>query len=256
MTTQRTRSAGRPTLDEVAARAGVGRGTVSRVVNGSPQVSPESRAAVEQAIAELNYVPNRAARARVTRRTDSVALVVSESEARFFGEPFFAGIIRGISSGLADTPLQLWLTMAQSADERRRVTQHLTPQHVDGVMLLSLHDNDPLPGWLHDRGLPTVLGGRPAAMLAADAPPVNYVDVDNAGGARLAVEHLIAQGRRAIGVVAGPLDMGAGLSRLDGYRQAVAAAGRTVGEDLIAYGDFSQDSGGAAGPALLPPPPG
>ena len=91
MTTQRTRSLGRPTLDAVAARAGVGRGTVSRVVNGSPQVSPEARAAVQQAIAELGYVPNRAARALVTQRTDSVALVVSESGERVFTEPFFAG---------------------------------------------------------------------------------------------------------------------------------------------------------------------
>lgn len=246
-----TRTDKRPTLDEVAARAGVGRGTVSRVVNGSPQVSPGAKAAVERAIAELGYVPNRAARALVTRRTDSVALVVSESEARFFGEPFFASIIRGISSGLADTPLQLWLAMAQSAAGRQRVTQHLTTQHVDGVMLLSLHDNDPLPGLLHDRGLPTVLGGRPAAMLAPDAPPMNYVDVDNAGGARLAVEHLIAQGRRAIGVVTGPLDMGVGLARLDGYRRAVAAAGLSADEDLIGYGDFSEDSGGAAVRDLL-----
>src|SRR5882762_10169802 len=119
MTTQRTRSAGRPTLDEVAALAGVGRGTVSRVVNGSPQVSPEAREAVRKAIEELGYVPNRAARALVTQRTDSVALVVSESEERVFGEPFFAGVVRGISSVLAESPLQLWLAMAQSSAERR-----------------------------------------------------------------------------------------------------------------------------------------
>src|SRR5947208_5164267 len=137
MTSQRTRSAGRPTLDEVAARAGVGRGTVSRVVNGSPQVSPEAKAAVEQAIQELGYVPNRAARALVTQRTDSVALVVSESEARVFGEPFFAGLIRGISGALASTPLQLWLAMASTPAERARVEAHLTNQHVDGVLLLS-----------------------------------------------------------------------------------------------------------------------
>ena len=105
--TQRRRSAGRPTLDQVAERAGVGRGTVSRVVNGSPQVSATAKAAVEAAIEELGYVPNRAARALVTQRTDSVALVVSESEERVFGEPFFAGIIRGINSMLLETPLQL-----------------------------------------------------------------------------------------------------------------------------------------------------
>ena len=81
----------RPTLEEVAARAGVGRGTASRVINGGEKVSERARLAVEQAIAELGYVPNAAARALVTRRTDAVALVIAESEERVFGEPFFAG---------------------------------------------------------------------------------------------------------------------------------------------------------------------
>jgi DNA-binding LacI/PurR family transcriptional regulator len=251
MTTQRTRSAGRPTLDEVAARAGVGRGTVSRVVNNSPQVSPESKAAVEQAIAELNYVPNRAARALVTQRTDSVALVVSESEARVFGEPFFAGIVRGISGVLAETPLQLWLAMAQSPAERERVNQHLTSQHVDGVLLLSLHDADPLPNRLHERGLPAVLGGRPARMLAAHSYPLNYVDVDNSGGAQIAVGHLVSQRRRQIAVIAGPQDMAVGVARLAGYREAIARAGLKPDEELIGHGDFSEESGAAAMRELL-----
>ncbi len=250
MTTQRTRSLGRPTLDAVAARAGVGRGTVSRVVNGSPQVSPEARAAVQQAIAELGYVPNRAARALVTQRTDSVALVVSESGDRVFTEPFFAGIVRGVSSGLLETPLQLWLAMVQSPIERERVEHHLTNQHVDGVLLLSLHDADPLPTLLEERGLPTVLGGRPARMLQPGAQPVCFVDVDNVGGARQAVEHLVGRGRRRIATIAGPQDMGAGLARLSGYKEAVAALGG-VNPDLIAYGDFSEGSGAAAMRRLL-----
>src|SRR5690349_16383044 len=190
MTAMRARSAGRPTLDQVAARAGVGRGTVSRVVNGSPQVSPEARAAVARAVEELGYVPNRAARALVTRRTDSVALVVSESEERVFGEPFFAGIVRGVSNVLADTSLQLWLAMAQSPSQRLMVERHLSDQHVDGVLLLSLHDDDPLPALLTKRGLPTVLGGRPAHMLETEDDngdnEVAYVDNDNEGGARTA----------------------------------------------------------------------
>jgi DNA-binding LacI/PurR family transcriptional regulator len=251
MTTQRTRSAGRPTLDEVAARAGVGRGTVSRVVNGSPQVSPRARARVEEAIAELGYVPNRAARALVTQRTDSVALVVSESEERLFGEPFFAGIIRGISSGLADTPLQLWLAMAQSPAERERVEHHLTAQHLDGVLLLSLHDADPLPTLLEERGLPTVLGGRPARMLQPGAKPAYFVDVNNAGGARQAVEYLLQRGRRQLATIAGPQDMAVGVTRLAGYREAVAAAGGAVAEELIEYGDFSEASGAAGMRRLL-----
>jgi DNA-binding LacI/PurR family transcriptional regulator len=251
MTTQRTRSLGRPTLDAVAARAGVGRGTVSRVVNGSPQVSPEARAAVQAAIAELGYVPNRAARALVTQRTDSVALVVSESEERVFGEPFFAGIVRGISSGLLETSMQLWLAMAQSPAERERVEHHLTSQHVDGALLLSLHDDDPLPGLLEQRGLPTVLGGRPARMLHSDAEAAYFVDVDNAGGARQAVEYLIAQGRRRVATIAGPQDMGAGVARLAGYREAVHTHLGPGRDDLVEYGDFSEASGTVAMRRLL-----
>jgi DNA-binding LacI/PurR family transcriptional regulator len=247
----RPRSAGRPTLDEVAAHAGVGRGTVSRVVNGSPQVSPAAKAAVERAIAELGYVPNRAARALVTQRTDSVALVVCESEDRVFGQPFFAGIVRGISSMLSETPLQLWLAMAQSRAERERVNAHLSSQHVDGVLLLSLHDDDPLPALLADRGLPVVFGGRPARTLHGSTEGVSFVDVDNIGGASQATAHLIKIGRRRVATIAGPLDMGVGVARLEGFRAAVAAAGLPDDDDLIAYGDFTEESGLVAMRSLL-----
>jgi DNA-binding LacI/PurR family transcriptional regulator len=242
MSAQRLRSPGRPTLDAVAARAGVGRGTASRVVNGSPQVSPQAKAAVEAAIAELGYSPNLAARALVTQRTDSVALVVSESEERVFGEPFFAGVVRGISAALLDTPMQLWLAMAQSPEQRARVERHLTGQHVDGVLLLSLHDDDPLPALMERRGMPTVVGGRTTGGAYS-------VDVDNTGGARKAVEHLLAMGRQRIATIAGPQDMPVGRARLTGFRDAVRVAGRDP--DLVAYGDFSEAAGMAAMLGLL-----
>jgi len=247
----RTRSAGRPTLDQVAARAGVGRGTVSRVVNGSPQVSATARAAVQRAIDELGYVPNRAARALVTQRTDSVALVVSESEERVFGEPFFAGIIRGINSVLLETPLQLWLAMAQSKPERDRVEHHLTPQHVDGVLLMSLHGEDRLPTLLAQRGLPVVVCGQPGGTVKIVGDQMSCVDADNEGGARAAVAHLIAQGRTRVASIAGPQDMGVGQSRLAGYRGAMGEAARPVDDSLIAYGDFSEASGAHAMRTLL-----
>jgi DNA-binding LacI/PurR family transcriptional regulator len=246
MTSGRSRSSARPTLDQVAARAGVGRGTVSRVVNGSPQVSPSAKEAVERAIAELGYVPNRAARSLVTQRTDSVALVVSESEDRVFGQPFFAGLIRGISSMLLETPLQLWLSMAQSRPERERLASHLTSQHVDGVLLISMHDDDPLPALITDRGLPIVFGGRLATMLE-DPGETNFVDVDNVGGARLATEHLLGLGRRHVAAIAGPQDMGPGVARLKGYHSAITG----IGEPIVAYGDFTEESGVAAMRTLL-----
>jgi DNA-binding LacI/PurR family transcriptional regulator len=250
-TSQRTRSAGRPTLDQVAARAGVGRGTVSRVVNGSPQVSASAKAAVELAIQELGYVPNRAARALVTQRTDSVALVVSESEERVFGEPFFAGIIRGINSMLLETPLQLWLAMAQSKAERDRVEHHLTPQHVDGVLLLSLHGDDPLPTLLAQRGLPVVLCGQPGGPVRIVGDQMSCVDADNSGGAQAAVAHLLARGGNRVAAIAGPQDMGVGMARLAGYRKALQVAGLPQDESMIGYGDFSEASGASAMRTLL-----
>ncbi|WP_184964140.1 LacI family DNA-binding transcriptional regulator [Nonomuraea endophytica] len=238
----------RPTLEAVAARAGVGRGTVSRVINGSPNVSAKARAAVRQAIDELGYIPNRAARTLVTRRTDTVALVVSESELRVFDEPYFAGTIRGIGSALAETGLQLILAMAQSPEEHERLEHYLTGQHVDGVLLLSLHGADPLPGRLEEMGVPTVLGGRPVGL-----DPYSYVDMDNRGGARQAVKHLLGIGRTRIATIAGPQDMGVGVDRLAGYRDALLASNAP---DLVAYGDFSEESGAAAMRALLAGHPG
>jgi DNA-binding LacI/PurR family transcriptional regulator len=205
-----------PTLVEVAAPAGVSRATVSRVVNGSPRVSPTVRALVQRAIAELGYVPNRAARSLVTRRADSIALVMSEPEDRVFSEPFFARIVRGVSGALAETDTQLVLVVAHDPAEEARLERYVTGGHVDGVLLASLHGDDPLPRKLENAGIPVVLVGRPTTATRA-----SYVDADNRGGATAAVQHLLARGRRRIATVSGPLDMAAGRDRLDGYLDAL-----------------------------------
>jgi DNA-binding LacI/PurR family transcriptional regulator len=235
-----------PTLEEVASLAGVGRGTASRVINGSVQVSDASRAAVLHAIEELGYVPNRAARSLVTRLTDVVALVVSESEERLFGEPFFGLIVRGVSGALAGSQRQLLLTMAHRTHDRGRLDNYLSRQHVDGVLLLSFHGDDPLPGQLEARGVPAVLGGRPSQPSA-----LHFVDVDNAGGAAQAIAHLVQSGRRRIATVSGPQDMSAGQHRLEGYCAALEKAGLPFDPALIAAGDFSERSGWHATQTLL-----
>src|SRR3954464_11316899 len=98
-----------PTLEQVAALAGVGRGTASRVINGSAHVSDRSRRAVEAAGAERQDGPDAPARTLKPRRTDAVALVIAESEDRIFGEPFFAGVVRGISGSVSEAGKQLVL---------------------------------------------------------------------------------------------------------------------------------------------------
>ena len=239
MTTDRSRATGRPTLEEVALRAGVGRGTVSRVVNGSAQVSPRAKQAVEEAITELGYVPNCAARTLVTQRTDSVALVVFESGERFFAEPFFVRIVQAVSSVLVARNLQMVLMIAQAPEERSRLEGYLTRQHVDGALLLSLHGDDPLPALLEERGVATVRAGRPTY-----ADSGTFVDADNRAGARDAVSYLRSQGRRRIAAITGALDMAAGIARLDGFRDV-------VGDGPVAFGDFSEESGAAAMHRLL-----
>jgi DNA-binding LacI/PurR family transcriptional regulator len=239
MTTELNRTTGRPTMDDVALRAGVGRGTVSRVINGSTQVSLRAKQAVEDAIAELGYVPNRAARALVTQRTDSVALVIFESGERYFADPSFGRIVQSISSLLVARNLQMVLMIAQAPDERRRLEGYLTCEHVDGALMISLRDDDPLPAVLEERGVATVRAGRPTL-----AERGTFVDADNRGGAREAVSYLRAQGRRCIAAIAGSLDIAAGIARLDGYRDV-------VGDGPVAFGDFSEESGAAAMRRLL-----
>ncbi|MDN3272024.1 LacI family DNA-binding transcriptional regulator [Streptomyces sp. MA15] len=242
----RSRSGGRPTLEEVAARAGVGRGTVSRVINGSPRVSEATRAAVEAAVAELGYVPNTAARALAANRTDAIALVVPEPETRFFTEPYFSDMLRGVGAALSDTEMQLLLIFAGSDRERQRLAQYLAAHRVDGVLLVSVHADDPLPDMLSQLEIPAVISG----PRSADET-LTSVDSDNYGGARQAVEHLIGRGRRTVAHITGRLDVYGAQRRVDGYRDALREAGHTVDELLIEPGDFSEDGGRRAMEALL-----
>lgn len=239
----------RPTLEAVAARAGVSRATVSRVVNGATNVKPDVRVAVMRAVEELGYVPNSAARSLVTRRTDSIALVVSEPPSRVFSDdPFFSAVIRAVGQELEAADRQVILMLASSAAGHARVERYVAGGHVDGVILLSMHGADPVPATLVRSRVPIVSHGRPVASF-----PVPYCDCDNQGGARAAVEHLLRTGRRRVATIAGPPDMTAAQDRLDGYLGAMAGAGR---HPIVASGDFTRESGTHAMRRLLADDPG
>lgn len=233
---------GRPTLEEVAERAGVSRATVSRVVNGQTTVAEDLRRAVEAAAAELGYVPHAAARSLVTHRTDSVALILPESPNRVFSDDqFFPSVIRGVAGELDAAGKLLVLLTVGSAEARTRAERYAVGGHVDGVMFASLHDADLLPELMLRRGVPVVCNGLP--HLAAPC-----IDVDHMGGVSAAVAYLLSKGRRRIATVAGPQDMVAGRARLEGYRQALGEADRRA---IVAVGDFTAESGHAAMRQLL-----
>ncbi|MGW3512039.1 LacI family DNA-binding transcriptional regulator [Streptomyces sp. NPDC000994] len=253
-----TETASRPTLEAVAARAGVSRATVSRVVNGGDGVREPLAERVRRAVEELGYVPNQAARSLVTKRHDAVAVVVAEPETRVFADPFFALQLRGISKELTAHDSQLVLLLTEGRDDHARVGRYLAGGHVDGALVFSLHLDDPLPGLIRRAGVPTVFGGRPGwsddtAPGAADPartagnPAVVYVDSDNRGGAREAVRHLVGLGRTRIGHITGALDQTSAVDRLDGFRDVMVDADPR----LIVESDFTPAGGERAMRELL-----
>ncbi len=234
-----------PTLDEVAQAAGVSRSTASRAINGGLRVSPEAQSAVDEAVAQLGYSPNRAARSLVTRRTDSIALVVPEPDERLLTDPFLTGTVRGVSAALAATDLQLVLLLSRPGGRGSQITRYLRSGHVDGAIIASHHRDDELDNELTTSRMPTVFVGRPFHASSE----LRYVDVNNVEGGRLATERLINAGRRRIATIAGPQDMTAGLDRLTGWQAALADAG--LPDDAVEYGDFAQAGGAAAMERLL-----
>jgi DNA-binding LacI/PurR family transcriptional regulator len=234
----------RPTLETVAAVAGVSRATASRVVNGSTTVSPGIRDAVLRAIATLGYVPNRAARGLVTQRMDAYALVLTESADRIFPEdPFFSTLVHGAAQELAAAGKELVLHLASSPRIRQRVVDDALSGHVDGVMVVSMHGTEELPRTLARLDVPVVVNGRPL-----DPSPVPYVDVANVEAARLAVRRLLNSGRRRIATIAGPQTAAGAIDRLTGYHAEMRDSRRTP---VVALGDFTYESATSAMRQLL-----
>ncbi|MEU8240825.1 LacI family DNA-binding transcriptional regulator [Actinoplanes missouriensis] len=255
-----------PTMDQVAAAAGVSRATVSRVMNNAASVAPAIREAVQRAIAETGYVPNVAARSLVTRRSNSVALVISEPDRpddhsflnRIFTDPYFGRVTAGATSALRPHDVHLVVVPTDVADHHQ-VIRYLRQGHVDGVLLISSNEHDPLPAQVHALGIPAVLSSRPAGPL-----PVSYVDVDQRRGAALAAAHLLSRGCRRLATINGPLDIPAGSERLEGFRahlahpELPAATGipavtgiSSVTGIPAATGHFTRAGGEAAAHALL-----
>ena len=239
-------ASGAVTIEEVAAAAGVSRSTVSRVVNGSTAVSPAALEAVNRAIADLNFVPNRAARSLASRHTHAIALVVPEETTRFFGDPFFAAVVSGINARINRSDYVLNLFIA-SDDPGDKTTRYLRSGSVDGAIIVSHHTSDTFIDRIA-AAVPVVFGGRPVRARERDY----YVDVDNVRGGREVTEFLIERGYRHVAMITGPLTMPAGIDRLEGYRQALDAAGIEHGQ--VEDGNFTAAGGAAAMARILAGP--
>lgn len=232
-----------PTLEMVAARAGVSRATVSRVVNGSDKVNPGSVKAVQAAIDELGYVPNRAARSLASAQSHAIALIVPEDVTRFFGDVFFASIVAGINARLEQTDYALNLMVATQS-EGAKTLRYLTGGAVDGAVVVSHHTADHFLERIADT-IPLVFGGRPG-LAGIDTW---VVDVDNEEGGAVAARRLVERGCTRIATITGPTDMQSALERTDGWRRVLTDAGLEPGPEVD--GDFSMMGGARAARQLL-----
>jgi DNA-binding LacI/PurR family transcriptional regulator len=234
----------RPTLDEVAQRAGVSRSVASRVINDAKDVSAGARTAVHRAVRELHYVPNPTARALARSQAGAILLAISHDDPNLFADPFFAHVIVGINAALEKTDLALMLMLANTERGMQRLERVLRSRRADGLMLLALRGEDPLYRLAHGLDLPLVVGGRPLR-----GEPEHYVDADNRGGARIATEHLISSGRTRIAAITGFQDTHSGRARHQGYREAMAVAGLDASRAEPA--DFTETGGASAMARLL-----
>jgi LacI family transcriptional regulator len=235
----------RPTIYDVARLAGVSTATVSRALNGTGQIAPATRAAIHAAVEQLGYQPNTVARSLVTKSTQTIALLLPD-----IANPFYAALVSGIQQRALETGHTMLLCTTESDPEREE--QYLTllrAKQVDGVLV----DGLVLPP---DRIARFVQDGLPIVCLDRDveSSSVPLVQVDNRLGARMATEHLLGLGHRHIAHVAGAPELKISEERVQGYRDALSAAGIEPDRALRRVGSFTEEGGYEAMLALLDGP--
>lgn len=225
----------------VAERSRVSPSTVSRILNGTAVVSDEKREAVEQAIADLGFVPNPVARGLAGGRTLSVGVVTQAIDS-----PFYGIALRGIEDELDRAGyIALFVSGHWNATEEARCMDALRSRRVDGIIVLT--------GRLSDSALRTCAKSIPVVVTGRSLKAHNLfaLNFDNVGGAKLATEHLMQLGHRRIAFIAGVPAHADAIERERGYRQALAAAGITPDENLVVPGQFHEESGRLAMEQLL-----
>ncbi len=225
-------------IEEVAKLSGVSRSTVSRVINNDPNVKESTRAHVLEVIRRVNYQPNSIARGLASGRTRIIGLVLPTAQSSLFTDPFYPGLIQGITTACnaRNYSVMLWLTNPEQ--ESSKIHQLATNGLLDGLVIASYLIDDPILEALTKAGLPFLLIGRHPSR-----DNLNYIDVDNANGAREAVVHLLRLGRSRIATITGPINMIAGLDRLAGYERAFRERGLSLDPALIVEGDFTESGG-------------
>jgi LacI family transcriptional regulator len=227
-------------IRDVAREAGVSVTTISRVVNGNGPVAEETRRRVLAAIDRLSYVPHRGARSLITRKTETVGVLLPDIHGEFFSE-----LIRGIDQAARGSRYHVLVSGSHSDLAEMEAVLHALRGRVDGLIVMS-PEVDALPLLTRSsRALPLVL-----LNCGNEYDGFDGIDVDNYGGALALVRHLVGRGHRRIALIAGPAGNQDARDRARAWRDGLAEAGLPAPPELVLPGDFREASGHEAGSRL------
>lgn len=230
------------TIKEVALEAGVSIATVSRVLNEQAGVSTELSEQVQAAVRKLNYRPNGIARALKISKSRCIGLIIPDIE-----NPFFPALVRGVEDAAQKQGYAVILCNTDGKpDEEKAYLKFLLSKQVDGILFVGNLNYEKNKHWLSTLPVPFVLLDRP--MPGAPFPTVL---VDNELGALLAVNHLIEEGRRHIGIITGKSHSATSNERIHGALQSLKNHGYFFDEQLLSTGYFTFDGGYMAAEKLI-----
>ncbi len=222
-----------PTVHDVAKRARVAPITVSRVINNSGYISEGTRKRVEDVIKEIGYVPNTLARGLRSKRTNALALVVTD-----ITNPYFTLMARGVEDVAGDSNYTvIYCNTDEFEAKEEKYANILAQRRVDGVLLVPAGGNDKTVKFFESNGISVVILDRRVPGVEKD-----FICSDSVDGANLLVKLLIRLGHQRIAIITGPKRVSTSVDRVTGYQQALREAGLSENE-LVYYGEFNQQSG-------------
>jgi len=234
-------------LRQLADHLGLSQTTVSRALNGYPEVSAATRKRVEEAARRHNYVPNTRAKSLATGRTMSIAHIIPVSTQHEMVNPVFADFIAGASDVYSRAGYDMLLSVVSDPEEAKVYRSIAARRNVDGILVHAPRRNDARPDLLAALNLPYVVHGR----FSERADGYSWVDMNNRRAFERATRFLIELGHRRIALVNGLADMDFAIRRHDGYRRAHVAAGLTPDPDLVRWDEMTETHGHRSAAELL-----
>ena len=237
-----------PTIYDIARVAGVSKSTVSRVLNKQTNISPEAREKVLKAIDELNYQPNKLARALTSSGFDAIMVISTRSTKTTAGNPFFSDVLHAITAKAEEEGFDVILqTSKSSEDDLQKCVGKIKQKMIKGIIMLSSPANESFFSTLDEYGVPVVVIGK----VEGNYQNIYSVDTDNFRDSAILTDSFITHGRTKIACLHAPLDYHVSIDRLAGYKFSLENHGIEINPTWVIDGGYTHESALQAACQLL-----